>query len=266
MGAADGPVAGRWGEPMTARLSIVADSTKSSRVVNELERRILTGELPPGERLPTENELCAMLGVSRSVVRDAMRTLSARGLVTVQQGRGMTVAEPDSRAFGHALMVLLSRSELTMGDVVDARAVLETALASSAARTGTPDDWNALQASLTALGEAVEQERWADARQTHLDFHLGILKALHLPALELFLTPMTEIIVVSSAPPRLDAKEDYEVESHFPVLDGLRAGDPEAAAAGMREHFRVTMTGARYAEFRHRPFNTVFAALPWATP
>ncbi len=61
------------------------DSTKlSDRVVAEIERLILSGELREGEKLPTEAELCQAFGVSRSVIRDAVRTLSARGLVHVQ--------------------------------------------------------------------------------------------------------------------------------------------------------------------------------------
>jgi DNA-binding FadR family transcriptional regulator len=207
-----------------------------------------------------------MLGVSRSVVRDAVRTLAARGLVDVRQGRGMMVAQADSNAFGHALMVLLSRSGLKMGDVVDARAELEISLVGSAAQRGRPVDWDRLDASLKEFSDAVEGSRWEEARQTHLQFHLGILRALHLPALEVFLLPMAEIIVVSAAPPRLEAEEDWEVATHHPILEALRAGDPAAAEAAMREHFRVTMGERRYGEFRSLPFHKVFAELPWATP
>lgn len=251
---------------MSASFPTLGESTKSSRVVNELERRILSGELTPGERLPTETELCEMLAVSRSVVRDAIRTLAARGLVDVRQGRGMTVAKPDSTAFGHALMVMLSRSDLRMGDVVDARAALETSLVGSAAERGQPEDWDKLEASLTAFSDAVGAKRWEEARQTHLQFHLGILRALHLPALEVLLLPMAEIIVVSAAPPRLEAEEDWEVPTHYPILEALRRGDPVAAEQHMRGHFRATMGERRYGEFRSRPFHQVFAELPWATP
>jgi GntR family transcriptional repressor for pyruvate dehydrogenase complex len=251
---------------VTASFATLGESTKSSRVVGELERRILTGELSPGERLPTETDLCEMLGVSRSVVRDAIRTLSARGLVSVRQGRGMTVAEPDSNAFGHALVVLLSRSDLTMGDVVDARAALETSLVTLAAERGGAEDWLKLEASLAAFSDAVAHKRWDEARQTHLDFHLGIFRALHLPALEMSLMPMTEIILVSSAPPRQEAQEDWEVETHAPILDGLRAGDPAAAEEAMREHFRVTTTPPHYEQFRSRRFSAVFSEIPWAMP
>ena len=101
----------------------------SDRVATLLESRILDGEYQPGEKLPTEPELERLLDVSRSVVRDALRTLSARGLVEIRQGRGVTVTKPGDYAYGDAMALLLRRSDLTMGDVLEARQALETSLA-----------------------------------------------------------------------------------------------------------------------------------------
>jgi GntR family transcriptional repressor for pyruvate dehydrogenase complex len=238
------------------------DELKSDRVVAELERRILRGELEPGTRLPTENELCDMLGVSRSVVRDAVRTLVARGLVVVRQGHGTTVAEPSDAAFGQALLVLLARSGLTMGDVVTARATLETALARQAAVTGTDEDWARLEEDLAAFAAAVEASDWDLARDAHVGFHVGLLRALHQPALELFLKPMTEIIMISGAPPRREVRADWEVPTHRPILDALIARDPDAAEAAMASHFGAMNEPERYGDFRAQPFRGVFDALP----
>jgi DNA-binding FadR family transcriptional regulator len=251
--------------PISLALSSVRDELKSDRVAAELERRILCGDLAPGDRLPTESELGAMLGVSRSVVRDAIRSLVARGLVTVRQGQGMTVAAPSDAAFCHALIALLARSALTMGDVVDARAAIECSLVPLATATATDGDLDALAAHQDAFAQAVADARWDQARASHLSFHLGLLEALHRPALELFLRPMTEIIVVSSAPPRLNAREDWEVETHPPILDALRVRDPEAAGAAMAAHF-AALGGERYVDFRALPFRAVFEKIPWARP
>ena len=70
----------------------------SDQVTAELERRILAGELEPGGLLPAEPELGAELEVSRSVIRDAIRTLAARGLVEVRQGSGTRVSPPGAAA------------------------------------------------------------------------------------------------------------------------------------------------------------------------
>lgn len=242
------------------------DELKSDRVAGELERRILSGELRAGTRLPTESELCDILGVSRSVVRDAIRTLVARGLVTVRQGHGMTVAAPNDAAFGHALIALLARSDLTMGDVVNARATIELRLAPLAAVHGTEEDWEHLEATYQRFAAAVDEAEWDVARETHLDFHVGLLKAIHQPALELFLKPMTEIILISSAPPRRNAKVDWEVTTHRPILDALKARDAAGVERAMSDHFAATTDPKRYRTFRARPFRAVFTEVPWARP
>ena len=243
----------------------VRDELKSDRVAAELERRILCGELAPGDRLPTEGELGEMLSVSRSVIRDAIRSLVARGLVTVRQGQGMTVAAPSDAAFAHALIALLARSQLTMGDVVEARAAIECSLVPLAADTVSDAEIDGLDATQETFTRAVADGGWGEARESHLALHLGLLSALHRPALELFLKPMTEIIVISSAPPRLTAREDWEVETHPPILAALRARDPEAVRLAMTAHF-AALEGVRYESFRALPFRAVFEEIPWARP
>jgi len=258
----DGPV----GRANVTGLTLPRDELKSDRVASELERRILGGELEPGARLPTEGELGEILGVSRSVVRDAIRALVARGLVTVRQGQGMAVAEPSDAAFGQALIALLARSNLSMGDVIDARATIETRLVPLAAAAGEERDWEHLDRVCTAFEEAVEARDWDVVRRTHLEFHLALMRALHQPALELFLKPMTEIILVSSTPPRPAVKEDWEVETHRPILDALAAGKAKRAEEAMAAHFAAMTDPDRYRVFRARPFGAVFIELPWARP
>ena len=98
-----------------------------------LEARILSGTFPPGSRLPTEHELTESFDVSRTVVRDALRVLDARGLVEVRRGTGTLVKPSSVDAYSSAVATLLLRSDLTIGDVFEARAALEGQLALIAA-------------------------------------------------------------------------------------------------------------------------------------
>src|SRR5207244_11259830 len=116
---------------------------------------IIRGALTPGSRLPTEAELCKLYGVSRSVIRDAIRTLSGRGLVDVRQGLGMQITQPTDAPFAQALIILLMRSNLTIADVREARATIETRLAPLAAARGQESDWETMERHLTAYGTAV---------------------------------------------------------------------------------------------------------------
>lgn len=241
----------------------LGSSRLSDRIVSELERRIMSGELRPNERLPTETELAEILGVSRTSVRDAIRTLAARGLVQVRQGHGMVVAEPTDTAFGEALVVLLMRSEMTMGDVMAARAAIEAELGRLAARRATPPDWDRLEERVAGFREAVAGEDWERAEDEHLGFHLALLKAINLPALEILLKPMHQIILLSAVPPTIDDQDLWDVEAHPPIVAALRRRDETATYAALQHHFRF-LADERYAALQQtlvRDAQTVHDAL-----
>jgi DNA-binding FadR family transcriptional regulator len=235
------------------------EELKSDRVVRRLESQILSGELRPGERLPTESDLCDLLGVSRSVVRDAMRTLAARGLVTVRQGHGMSIAEPDNETFNRALLLRLARSDLSWAEVAEARKYLETALIPVAATRGTDEDWDRLEEHFNAFADAVERCDWDTAEREHVLFHQTIVEAMHHPALELFLRPVQEVIMATAVPPRRNVKADWEVETHPPIIEALRAGDGDAAAEALNRHFTEPLTTKRYSRLLKQPFHKVLS-------
>ena len=226
----------------------------SDRVVTELEGRIVRGELAAGERLPTEGDLCALFGVSRSVIRDAVRTLKARGLVHVGPGQGIVVTDPSDEAFGQAMIVLLARSGLTMREVTEARAAIETQLGPLAAARGTVEDWRRMHERLDGFADAVELKEWSRAHSEHLGFHLALLDAIHMPALGILLKPLHETIVLSSVPPTADNAELWDVPSHPPILEALERGDADAARDALEAHFTRFLGDTRYAEFESRPF------------
>jgi GntR family transcriptional repressor for pyruvate dehydrogenase complex len=219
-------------------------SKLSDRVAVDLGTRIVRGELRPDERLPTESELGEAFGVSRSVIRDAVRTLSAYGLVEVRQGVGMLVSNPsDTAAFSGALIIQLMRSELTVGDVFEARAMVETELAAAACVRSQESDWQVLEETLTEFIDAVESHEWQRAEGRHLAFHVSLLRAARVPALELLLKPLQEIIMLSSLPPSMEGKDPAEVwnlddaHRHRPIVEALRKRDEAAARQAMEDHF-----------------------------
>src|SRR5262249_7413226 len=145
-----------------------------------------------------EFELAATLNVSRSVVRDAVRSLATRGLVEVRQGRGMTVTLPSPHAYSQAALTFLLRSDCTVGDLWDARELLDQAFI-GAALASRPADWTAAGMGLRRYQSALDAGRWGEAERGHSQFHLGLLTALPNPVLGLLLEPMQEIILRTSA-------------------------------------------------------------------
>lgn len=242
----------------TALSTIKARShaTLSDSVASDLQALILRGELKPGERLPTEAELGEALGVSRSVIRDAIRMLAARGLLDVRQGHGTEVAMPTPGAYADAIVSLLMRSNLTMGDVISARAALETELMPLVAVRGTEEDWDTMERHLTNFARAVSEGDWPAAHEAHMLFHLVPFQALRMQALELMLTPLQQCVLITSLPPtRAEDQAQWEVELHPPIIEALRAGDGQAARIAMDAHFEA-FRQSPYEAFNSLPFRT----------
>jgi len=232
----------------------------SDGVVADLQRAILNKEYEPGSRLPTAEELCETLGVSRSVVRDALRTLTSMGLVDVRHGHGIFVAQRRDDALTDALALHIQRSDLTVGDVLEARISLESALAAEAARVGVPDGPASIRTHLSAFEDAVRAGDWPTANREHVEFHLGIIRALRLPALELMIEPLQGYIIVSSIPTEPESQERWGLGSHDEIIAALEARDPEAARTAIRNHFAY-IHSQRYADHIKTPFREASAAV-----
>jgi GntR family transcriptional regulator, transcriptional repressor for pyruvate dehydrogenase complex len=228
---------------MTDLVSLAGPSLRE-RVTRLLEERVLYGDWRPGTQLPSETELCAQLGVSRSVVRDAIRSLDARGLVEVRQGVGTIVAESSADAYSDATLLMLLRSGVTVHEAVEARAAIEQAVVGIAAAARSEDDLSALRGRFEAVQRAAESNDMPLALEADLGFHLGILHATHLPVLISLLGPMQEIIWVTSLPASVIGTDsgrfgyrDYDVDLHRGILDAIEARDPGLARERMQAHF-----------------------------
>jgi DNA-binding FadR family transcriptional regulator len=218
--------------PFVGKSALLSDTVRET-----LERRILSGEWVPGQRVPAEPELSQQLGVSRSVIRDAVRTLAARGLLEVRQGYGTTVRPPADDTYSGAVSLLLARSDLTVGDLVLAREALDVQLSELAARNHSASDLETLERRHEELLAACKDADWARVEAAHLAFHLAILEATRLPALAILLRPLQRIILATCRPPRLDDPESWRLSLETRVLEAIRSRDPERARQAMEAHY-----------------------------
>ena len=228
----------------------------SDRVAQQIERRLLLGEFQPGDALPTEAELCETLGVSRTVVREALKILSARDLVEIRQGIGVRVAVPRDTEFARSLVSLLMRSEdVTMGDVMAARAAIEIHVGVLAARAGAEGDFDRIEVAFRDFESALGERNWPEVFRAHGTFHFRILEATRMKALITILGPMQDIIALSSLPPRIDIPEYWHLGGHRKILDALRDRDVDLVRNALERHFH-NLEAAEYAEMRKQPFRT----------
>ena len=118
----------------------VKRQTLAEQVAEAIEESILAGDWEGGDVLPTEPELSLQFDVSRAVIRDATKMLSARGLVDVRHGRGVFVTESQTQAFGEALLLALRRSGASVWDVEHFEQILYPEVFALAAEMATDEE------------------------------------------------------------------------------------------------------------------------------
>lgn len=211
------------------------------QVADQLHELVTRGDLAPGDRLPSESDLAAMFGVSRSTVREALRALTSRGLfVTVRGTAGGTfVAKVEPRQVSDFLetsLGLLSGDGISVGEILEARELLEVPAAGLAAERRTPDQ-------LELLEEVLEREERHRTRggafREHRQFHEVVVAAAHNRLLGLMTEPVFRVLQGRFL--RDDLTEDSwrEIDhDHRRIADRIAAGDVAGAENAMREHLR----------------------------
>jgi GntR family transcriptional repressor for pyruvate dehydrogenase complex len=217
-------------------------TTLAQRVVTGLKERILSGDLAPGSKLPSESELIAAYAVSRTVVREAVTRLRAEGLVETFQGRGSFVlAVPEPTTFRVEASALRTHHDVLA--MVDFRIGVESEAAALAAARLDAGAASAVGAAMDAFvaaapEEAVEADfafHRAVAAATGNHFYLDLIESL---GPMMILLPRTRL---GDAYSLTDAAHVERVRrEHENVAAAVRAGDPETARAAMRVHLGNT--------------------------
>ena len=208
------------------------------QIAEQVEQRILTGDLKVGDRLPPERELAEQFGVSRTAVREAVKALRQKGLVEVQPGRGTFITNGTSRAVRHSLDLFM-RIGGTDGfsDLVEVREIIEPEIAALAAARATEEHIAALREAVVTMDAALEDpDKFIEA---DLDFHLACAEATQnalIPALidsivDLLREQRARIFRVAGGPQRGQFH-------HKRILDTIVRHDPGAARDAMRAHLR----------------------------
>lgn len=212
----------------------------AQQTADSLYGRIVNGGTwGPGDRLPNENELAEQLGVSRGTLREAIRLLTAQGILTAQKGRGTFVAENASLPGRFDLENLpVERSRLA--DLFEARLLLEPELAALACRRASREELE----RILALAEQVRQDILAGNKRTDSDqrFHQAIAAAAHNDFLS-HLSPIINQAVAESL--RLSEYEkalsECTLQDHALLLTFLRDRDGAGAKRAMYLHLRRAM-------------------------
>ncbi len=208
----------------------------SDTIAEQLLEAIVAGRFREGDILPSERELGDQFGVSRTVIREAIRALATRGVVEVQSGRGVRVIAMDTASVTEAMSLLLrGESTIDFGKVHEIRMMLETHVAALAAERSTDAEIAQLETLMdrwVAAGDDV-----AAASQLDVDFHRAIATSAHN---ELYLVLLDSIagalLENRRATLALEHSHAKVLGEHRAVVNAIAAHDPEAARAAMRTH------------------------------
>jgi GntR family transcriptional regulator, transcriptional repressor for pyruvate dehydrogenase complex len=215
----------------------------TAAVVERLEDLVF-GELSPGAELPSESELAAGLGVSRLTVREATKSLQARGLLEVRQGRRPVVAHLSSGPIGDFFTSAVRRDPRSLLDLLDVRRALEVHIAALAAANAGRAAISVMEAALTTMREVADDGPDA-IHDADIRFHEGLAAGSGNRMLSFLIEAMEGPLHASRLRSlrghlRRGGSVEDVIEQHARILDRVRARDPAGAGAAMSEHLEQT--------------------------
>ncbi|WP_225850422.1 FadR/GntR family transcriptional regulator [Streptomyces sp. HPF1205] len=226
-------------------------------VAERILQLIAESRLRPGDRLPTENDLAAQLGTSRTVVREAVKILSALGRVSVQKGRGLYVADdegmPGSSRWGR---FFLPTDLEHVYRLFEFRRIQEVAAGRLAAARATPAQLRAIAAAAQTCREGHETGRRELFDRGDDDFHISVAAASHNPFLVDAVREARRLQRQSSTiglHGTVGGHAEEAVAEHAAIYRAIRDGDQEAAALAVTAHLDNTLEDYR-REIRRRVF------------
>jgi DNA-binding FadR family transcriptional regulator len=215
-----------------------------SQTLDQIAQAIVSGHYPPGGAVPPEPVLCEAYGVSRTVVREAIKTLVAKGMVSTGPKVGTRVLEPAHwNWFDPMVVAWQSRAGLTrefLRDLQELRRVLEPASVRLAAERATPADIAEIERAYDGMRQAIEEG--GDYVTHDLNFHLGLLRAGHNRMVEQMGKALGALLRVAFEISTSRANGPASsLPLHRAVLDAVIARDPERAERAAQ----VLIDGAR---------------------
>ena len=208
---------------------------KADLLTTELERKILIGEYAIDENLPPENELCSQYGVSRTTVREAIGTLSSRGLVERKHGIGVMVTNETVAAGSRALDLAVRSNSIPIEDILSIRQILEIESVAWAAQHADQDSLNTLQHEIAIMEDPKTSLK--DYIEADFRFHLSLAEATRntalLVMLEAISKPFRELI---SSTITDNLRPETINAYHRKIYEAVEKKDVAAARRCMKEH------------------------------
>lgn len=233
-------------EGILSRLAVQPRSATSVEVARHLLTYLLSGEVAPGSKIPSERALAAAMNVGRSAVREALKAHTVLGLLEVRQGDGTYLAASSSDLLPDTVEWGLLLGERRTDELVEARAEVETSLAGMAGARRSDEDLASLEAAyarMEACGDDLEAYVRAD-----VDFHLCLARAAGNTVLAGFLGNVRSLLSAWTRQVILNLGEtQVSLELHHDILRAVAARDSGEARVAMGRHMTIASHELRVA-------------------
>ena len=234
------------------RMQPVSRTSLSDMIVEQIIDLISRGILKPGDRLPSERDLCKRFGVGRTSLREALRSLTVMGILESRVGEGTFVSRSNSRHLERSLQWGFLLDEKKVQDLIETRLMLELETARLAAQRATPQDVAEMGATVEGMAVTLAEP---EAFLAHdLEFHLLVATASKNSILSSLLGTTRGYLqewIVRTLGSRDDGaveeRAGLSVRQHELIIAEISAGRPKAASRRMSEHILSSSADLRSA-------------------
>lgn len=215
-------------------------------VTTQIKEAIFQGEYQSGEKIPSEHELVNSFGVSRVIIREAIRNLEQTGLVEIKRGPkgGAFVKSVSHNAVSQVVKDLFRLSKGTVKEIMEVRLEMEPIVAALAAKRATKDD-------LILLKKNIEEQLRVPGKKTvegNIDFHRLLAKCSHNPIYEMIINILLDFsvdLIINILPP---GEILHDMTSHPELYELIKSGESQKAQKKMRSHIQDVIPLMKAAE------------------
>ncbi|GAA4006667.1 FadR/GntR family transcriptional regulator [Deinococcus rubellus] len=224
-------------------------------VARELMARVMAGQYNPGDLLPVEPKLVTEFGVSRTVIREAVRSLNDKGIISVRQGSGMRVEPPDQWSYLDPVvlfeLVKAGRSPTLFDELLEGRRILEVQLVGLAAQKRTDEEAQELANLLARMREHIRDPDPAEYNNLDLAFHDLIARAARNRLLLEAMRPITEVTRIGRFyTVSVQGGLELSLRGHDELYRAVHAQDALGAQQAMLHHVQQFEANIRQALHR----------------
>ena len=216
-------------------LKTIRTGRLADQVSDQLKQSLFKGEYLEGERLPSEHELMGVFGVSRIVVREAIRNLENSGLLEIKRGPtgGAFVRSMKHDAVSNLVRDTLKLGQTSVAEIMEVRLQVEPIVAGLAAKRRTPEDIQMLENGIERMPKVKSCDKYVE---WNVNFHRLVAKASHNSMYELLvniLMDMTLDLILSRKPSK---RVLHDTTSHPAIVEKIRNGNVKGAELEFRKH------------------------------